>query len=125
DGDYAAAGAEVLSKDEVVARADIVLAVQGPDPEQLAGAAPGAWIVASLDPFNRRERTRAYAEAGFEALAMELMPRISRAQSMDVLSSQSNLAGYKAVIAAADLYGRAFPLMMTAAGTVSAAKVFV
>jgi NAD(P) transhydrogenase subunit alpha len=125
DADYAAAGAEVTAAAAVVEGADIVLAVQGPDAGLLAGAKQGAWIVAGLDPFNRRERTEAYAAAGFEALAMEFMPRISRAQSMDILSSQSNLAGYKAVIAAADAYGRAFPLMMTAAGTVSAAKVFV
>jgi H+-translocating NAD(P) transhydrogenase subunit alpha len=92
----------------------------------LKGANPGAWIVAGLDPFGQRARVDDYAKAGLEALAMEFMPRITRAQSMDVLSSQSNLAGYKAVIAAANAYGRAFPMMMTAAGTsVSAARVFV
>ena len=91
----------------------------------LAGAAPGAWVAAVFDPIARADRVAAYAGAGLEALAMEFMPRITRAQSMDVLSSQSNLAGYKAVIAAADEYGRAFPMMMTAAGTVQAAKVFV
>ena len=105
--------------------ADIVLGVQGPEPEQLVGANPGAWIVAGLDPFGKRARVDAYAAAGYEALAMEFMPRITRAQSMDILSSQSNLAGYKAVLVAANLYGRAFPMMMTAAGTVSAAKCFV
>ena len=89
------------------------------------GVAPGAWVVAVLDPFVRRDRINAYAGAGFEALAMEFMPRITRAQSMDILSSQSNLAGYKAVIEAANAYGRAFPMMMTAAGTISAAKCFV
>lgn len=125
DAEFAEAGAEVVSTTAVVGSADIVLAVQAPDPELLAGARPGAWIVGGLDPLNRRERIDGYAAVGLEALAMEFMPRISRAQSMDILSSQSNLAGYKAVIAAADLYGRAFPLMMTAAGTVSAAKVFV
>jgi NAD(P) transhydrogenase subunit alpha len=123
DAEFEAAGAEVAA--DPVRGADVVLAVQGPEPGQLAGAAPGAWIVGALDPFGQRGRIQAYAEAGFEALAMEFMPRISRAQAMDVLSSQSNLAGYKAVIAAANVYGRAFPLMMTAAGTVSAAKVFV
>ena len=125
DADYAAAGASVGSLAETVRGANIVLGVQAPDPGDLAGAAPGAWIVAVLDPFAGRARVDAYAAAGFEALAMEFMPRITRAQSMDVLSSQSNLAGYKAVIAAADTYGRAFPMMMTAAGTVSAARVFV
>jgi NAD(P) transhydrogenase subunit alpha len=125
DADFAAAGAEVAPLAAVVNGADIVLCIQPPEVELLAGAKPGAWIVGALDPFGRRERTEAYAAAGFEALAMEFMPRITRAQSMDILSSQSNLSGYKAVIAAADTYGRAFPLMMTAAGTVSAARVFI
>jgi len=124
DEAYQAAGAEIVGEG-AAAGADIVLGVQGPDIDLLAGANPGAWIVAGLDPFGKRERVDAYAAGGFEALAMEFMPRITRAQSMDILSSQSNLAGYKAVIVAADLYGRAFPMMMTAAGTVSAAKVFV
>jgi NAD(P) transhydrogenase subunit alpha len=123
DDEYRAAGATVA--DNAVQGADIVLGVQGPEPEQLAGANLGAWIVAGLDPFGKRTRVDAYAAAGFEALAMEFMPRITRAQSMDILSSQSNLAGYKAVLVAANLYGRAFPMMMTAAGTVSAAKCFV
>ncbi len=123
DADFAAAGAE-LAKDAVKG-ADIVLGVQGPDPKKLKGANAGAWIVAGLDPFGQRARVDEYAKAGFEALAMEFMPRITRAQSMDILSSQSNLAGYKAVIEAANAYGRAFPMMMTAAGTVSAAKCFV
>jgi NAD(P) transhydrogenase subunit alpha len=125
DADFAAAGAEVAPLAAVMNGADIVLCIQPPEPELLAGAKAGAWIVGALDPFGRRERTDAYAAAGFEALAMEFMPRITRAQSMDILSSQSNLSGYKAVIAAADTYGRAFPLMMTAAGTVSAARVFI
>lgn len=123
DSEFAAAGAEITK--DAVKGADIVLGVQGPDPAALAGANPGAWIVAGLDPFGQRARVDAYAAAGFEALAMEFMPRITRAQSMDILSSQSNLAGYKAVIEAANAYGRAFPMMMTAAGTVSAAKCFV
>ena len=123
DADYSAAGAEV-SKDPAKG-ADIVLGVQGPDVAALNGASKGAWIVAGLDPFGQRAKIDAYAKAGFEALAMEFMPRITRAQSMDILSSQSNLSGYKAVIEAANAYGRAFPMMMTAAGTVSAAKCFV
>jgi NAD(P) transhydrogenase subunit alpha len=123
DADYAAAGAEVVK--DAAKGADIVLGVQGPDPKALKGANAGAWVVAGLDPFGQRARVDAYAKGGFEALAMEFMPRITRAQSMDILSSQSNLAGYKAVIEAANLYGRAFPMMMTAAGTVSAAKCFV
>ena len=124
DADYAAAGARIATNDAATG-ADIVFGVQGPDVELLTGAKPGAWIVAGHDPFLQPERVRAYAAAGFEALAMEFMPRITRAQSMDILSSQANLSGYKAVLIAANLYGRAFPMMMTAAGTVSAAKVFV
>ena len=125
DADYQAAGATLGAATETVAGAAIVLGVQGPHPAGLAGAASGAWVVAGLNPFGDRARVDAYAAAGVEALAMELMPRITRAQSMDILSSQSNLAGYKAVLDAAAEYGRAFPMMMTAAGTVSAAKVFV
>ncbi len=125
DAEYQAAGAEMATAAAAVKGADIVLGVQGPEAAALKGAKAGAWIAASLDPFVQRARIDAYAKAGFEALAMEFMPRITRAQSMDILSSQSNLAGYKAVIAAADAYGRAFPMMMTAAGTISAARAFI
>lgn len=125
DADYAAVGADVGDAGAVLADAAIVLGVQGPDPARLQGVAPGAWVVAGLDPFTRRDRVEAYAAAGLEALAMEFMPRITRAQSMDILSSQSNLSGYKAVVDAAGVYGRAFPMMMTAAGTITAAKAFV
>ena len=95
------------------------------DPDILDAAAPGARLAGILTPFGRRDRIDAYAAAGIEALAMEFMPRITRAQSMDILSSQANLAGYKAVLDAAAEYGRAFPMMMTAAGTIPAARVFV
>lgn len=125
DEAYREAGAELGTAAAVVQDADIVLGVAAPDAALLKGAKPGAWVAATFDPFRDRSRVDAYATAGLEALAMEFMPRITRAQSMDVLSSQANLAGYKAVIAAADAYGRAFPMMMTAAGTVQAAKVFV
>jgi NAD(P) transhydrogenase subunit alpha len=125
DADYAAMGATVADRAATVADADIILGVQGPDVASIAGAKPGAWIVAGLNPFVERARVDAYAAAGFEALAMEFMPRITRAQSMDILSSQSNLAGYKAVLDAAAEYGRSFPMMMTAAGTVSPAKAFI
>ena len=125
DADYAAVGAVVGDAAAVVAGADIVLGVQGPDLALLAGVKPGAWVVAGLDPFGQRARIDAYAAAGYEALAMEFMPRITRAQSMDILSSQSNLSGYKAVIDAAGTYGRAFPMMMTAAGTITAARAFI
>jgi NAD(P) transhydrogenase subunit alpha len=125
DSDFAAAGATVGSRAEALKDADVILTVSGPEPQTLNGAKPGAMLVGGLDPPRRRDAIGAYAGAGIEALAMEWMPRITRAQSMDVLSSQSNLAGYKAVIEAADAYGRAFPMMMTAAGTISPAKVFV
>ncbi len=125
DADYAAAGASVGDRAATVAGADIVLGVQGPDVTSIAGAGTGAWIVAGLNPFGERARVDAYAAAGYEALAMEFMPRITRAQSMDILSSQSNLSGYKAVLDAASEYGKAFPMMMTAAGTVSAARAFI
>jgi NAD(P) transhydrogenase subunit alpha len=125
DAAYADAGATVADRAAVIAGADILLGIQGPDPASLAGAKPGVWLAASLNPFGERGRVDSYAAAGIEALAMEFMPRITRAQSMDILSSQSNLAGYKAVLDAAAEYGRAFPMMMTAAGTVSAARVFV
>jgi len=100
DADYIAAGAEVSK--QALRHADIVLGVQGPEVKALKSARPGAWIVGGLDPFGQRRRVDDYARAGFEALAMEFMPRITRAQSMDILSSQSNLAGYKAVIEAAN-----------------------
>ncbi|PHP18738.1 NAD(P)(+) transhydrogenase (Re/Si-specific) subunit alpha [Sphingobium sp. IP1] len=125
DDAYVTAGASVGDRAATLAGADILLGVQGPDPASLGGAAAGAWIVAGLNPFGERARVDAYAAGGYEALAMEFMPRITRAQSMDILSSQSNLSGYKAVLDAAAEYDRAFPMMMTAAGTVSAAKCFV
>ncbi|HEY5721624.1 MAG TPA: Re/Si-specific NAD(P)(+) transhydrogenase subunit alpha [Allosphingosinicella sp.] len=125
DSDYEAEGAEVGPRDSVLRDADAVLAVQGPDPASLQGARPGALVAGILNPFGERARVDSYAGAGVEALAMEFMPRITRAQSMDVLSSQSNLAGYKAVLDAASEYGRALPMMMTAAGTIAAARIFV
>lgn len=125
DLDFEGAGAAIGSRQHVLDGADIILCVSGPEPQYLQGAAPGALLVGALDPLRRAEAVSVYAASGLEALAMEWMPRITRAQSMDVLSSQSNLAGYKAVIEAAAIYGRAFPMMMTAAGTISAARVFV
>ena len=125
DADYETAGATIGSRAEALKDAGIILCVQGPDPAILKGAKAGALLVGGLNPSGQRARIDAYAAAGLDALAMEWMPRITRAQSMDILSSQSNLAGYKAVLDAAAEYGRAFPMMMTAAGTVSAAKLFV
>ena len=125
DGDYVEAGASVGPRSEVLKEADALLVVQGPDPASLDGAKPGVLLIGALNPFGRRAQVDSYAAAGIEALAMEFAPRITRAQSMDILSSQANLAGYKAVIDAAFEYGRAFPMMMTAAGTIAAARVFV
>ena len=125
DSDYKAAGASVAGRAAALKDAGVILCITGPDPATLKGAAKGAMLVGALDPPRRADDIAAYAKAGLEPLAMEKMPRITRAQSMDILSSQSNLAGYKAVVDAAAIYGRAFPMMMTAAGTVSAAKVFV
>ena len=125
DPDFETAGATIGKRADVLKGAGIVLCVNGPDPSALAGTAKGALLVGGLDPLRRREAVNGYAASGLEALAMEWMPRITRAQSMDMLSSQSNLAGYKAVLEAASAYGRAFPMMMTAAGTISPAKVFV
>jgi len=125
DADFEAAGAKLGGRADVLKGAGIILSVSGPDPTTLEGAEKGALLVGGLDPLRRRDAISSYAAAGLDAMAMEWMPRITRAQSMDVLSSQSNLAGYKAVIDGAATYGRAFPMMMTAAGTVSPAKVFV
>ena len=125
DAAFAEAGAILADASATVKDADIVLGIQAPDAALLKGAKAGAWVAALFDPFANRDTVDAYAAAGFEALSMEFMPRITRAQSMDVLSSQSNLAGYKSVLAAAAVYGRVFPLMMTAAGTVQAARVFI
>jgi NAD(P) transhydrogenase subunit alpha len=123
DSDYAAAGATVAA--DATQGADVVLKVRRPAAEELKSYKRGALVVAIMDPFGNDSALKAMAEAGVTAFAMELMPRITRAQSMDVLSSQANLAGYRAVIDASAEYGRAFPMMMTAAGTVPAARVFV
>jgi NAD(P) transhydrogenase subunit alpha len=125
DAEFEAAGAKLAGRGEVLKGAGVILCINGPEPGSIEGAEKGALLVGALDPARRRDAVEGYAAAGLDALAMEWMPRITRAQSMDILSSQSNLAGYKAVIEAADAYGRAFPMMMTAAGTVSPAKVFV
>ena len=123
DADYEAAGATI--SDTPTANADIVLKVRRPEAGELAGYKKGALVIAIMDPYGNDAALKAMADAGLAAFAMELMPRITRAQSMDVLSSQANLAGYRAVIDGAYEYGRALPMMMTAAGTVPAAKVFI
>jgi NAD(P) transhydrogenase subunit alpha len=125
DADYAQSGAELADPAEVTRTADIVLKVRRPKPEELAAYRPGTLVLAIMDPYGQEAALAQLASAGLVAFAMELMPRITRAQSMDVLSSQANLAGYRAVIDAAASYGRALPMMMTAAGTVPAARIFV
>ena len=123
DADYVAAGAAVSA--DAVNGADIVLRVRRPSSSDLAKYKRGALVIAIMDPYGNEAALKQMADAGVIAFAMELMPRITRAQSMDVLSSQANLAGYRAVIDGAEQYGRALPMMMTAAGTVPAAKVFI
>jgi NAD(P) transhydrogenase subunit alpha len=126
DGEFEAAGATVAGSAEEAAKdADVVLKVRRPDEGELKALKPGALVIAIMDPYGQTEAVRAMADAKVAAFAMELMPRITRAQVMDVLSSQANLAGYRAVIDGAAEYGRALPMMMTAAGTVPAARVFV
>ena len=123
DAEFAAAGASVAA--DAAQGADVVLRVRRPGAAELAACKRGALIIAIMDPYGNEPALKAMADAGVTAFAMELMPRITRAQVMDVLSSQANLAGYRAVIDAADEYGRALPMMMTAAGTIPAAKVFI
>jgi NAD(P) transhydrogenase subunit alpha len=126
DADFATAGAEIAPSAEAASKdADIVLKVRHPTDEELKFLKSGAVVVAIMDPYGQEAALRAMADAGITGFAMELMPRITRAQVMDVLSSQANLAGYRAVIDGAAEYGRAMPMMMTAAGTVPAARVFV
>ena len=113
DAEFEAAGAEI--GEGVEKTADIVLKVRRPAPNELAGYKKGALVIAIMDPYGNEAALKQMAEAGLVTFAMELMPRITRAQSMDVLSSQANLAGYRAVIEAAEEYGRALPMMKTAA----------
>ena len=121
-----AQGAEIApSAGEALAGADILLKVRRPTPEEVKALKPGAIVAAMLAPYDDRAGLESLAGTGAVLMAMEFMPRISRAQSMDVLSSQANLAGYKAVIDAAAMFGQALPMMMTAAGTVPAAKTFI
>ena len=126
DAEYEAAGATIAKSVEATLEdADIVLSVRRPAESDLSNFKQGALAIAIMDPHGHEAALAAIAEAGIVAFAMELMPRITRAQIMDVLSSQANLAGYQSVIDAASEYGRAFPMMMTAAGTVPAARIFV
>lgn len=126
DEAYRKAGAEVVQdRAAALSGADILLSVRRPAPDDVAKLKDGALVAAILDPFDDREGLEALAKTGATLFSMEFMPRITRAQSMDVLSSQANLAGYKAVVDAASMFGQALPMMMTAAGTVPAAKCFI
>ena len=125
DEAFAAAGATIVKGEAAVKDADIVLAIRRPSDKLVKAMKAGAIIAGGLEPYGDRKALDVFAKSGVTAFALELMPRISRAQSMDILSSQANLAGYKSVIDAAANFGRAFPMMMTAAGTVAAAKVFI
>ncbi|MBN8938559.1 MAG: Re/Si-specific NAD(P)(+) transhydrogenase subunit alpha [Rhizobiales bacterium] len=123
DADYEAAGAAIAK--DAVKDADVVLKVRRPSAGELTGYKAGALVLATMDPYGNEAALADMAKAGVAGFAMELMPRITRAQVMDVLSSQANLAGYRAVIDASAEFGRALPMMMTAAGTVPAARIFV
>jgi len=125
DDAYRAAGAEVVSRADALAGADILLKVRRPSVEDVSALKPGAIVAGMIDPFGERAALEALAATGATVFSMEFMPRTTRAQSMDVLSSQANLAGYKAVVDGAAMFGQALPMMMTPAGTVPAAKAFI
>ncbi len=126
DAAYAEAGAKIVKDLKASAgAADLLFKVRGPEADEVKALKSGAMVAAMLEPYRDKDGIKALAAKGVTAFAMEFVPRITRAQAMDVLSSQANLAGYRAVIEAAEAYGRAFPMMMTAAGTVAAAKCFI
>jgi len=125
DGAYEAAGVQLVGRTDLLAQADLLLAVRAPPADDIARMRRGAALAGLLDPFRNTQAIAAAAEAGVAAYALELAPRTTLAQTMDALSSQANLAGYRAVIEAAAAYGRAMPMMTTAAGTVPPARVFV
>ena len=126
DADYEAAGATIAkTAKDALKDADVLFKVRAPESAEIAALKKGAIVAAALNPYQDKETLDALAKAGATAIAMEFIPRITRAQVMDMLSSQANLAGYRAVIEGAEAYGKALPMMMTAAGTVAAAKVFI
>ncbi len=126
DEAYEAAGATIAQgPEETIRDADIILRVRRPSADDLNGLKPGAAVFAIMDPYDHEDALRSIAEKGAAAFAMEFMPRISRAQSMDVLSSQANIAGYRAVMDAASEYSRVLPMMSTPAGTIPAARMFI
>ncbi len=125
DESYKANGAEIFNNISEISNADIIIKVNKPTDDEISSMKEGSLFIGSLDPYNSRETLNKLRDKGVTSFAMELMPRITRAQSMDILSSQSNLAGYKAVIDATYLFNKAMPMMMTAAGTIAPAKVMV
>ncbi|WP_311269508.1 NAD(P) transhydrogenase subunit alpha [Sphingobium sp. WCS2017Hpa-17] len=125
DVDYAQQGAEISSREEVLAKADILLAIRPPQIESVAGLRPGTKLIGGLAPYTDPGRLKGYAGLGIEAMALELLPRTTRAQAMDILSSQANLAGYHAVARAATALNRCLPMMTTAAGSIPAARAFI
>ena len=125
DESYKANGAEIFNNTSEISNADIIIKVNKPTDDEISSMKEGSLFIGSLDPYNNRETLNKLRDKGVTSFAMELMPRITRAQSMDILSSQSNLAGYKAVIDATYLFNKAMPMMMTAAGTIAPAKVMV
>jgi H+-translocating NAD(P) transhydrogenase subunit alpha len=126
DAEYEAAGAGIVkTAKDALKDADILLKVKRPVEAEIKALKKGAMAISIMDPYGNEPALKALADAGISAFAMEFMPRITRAQVMDVLSSQANLAGYRAVVEGAQIYGRALPMMMTAAGTVPAAKIFI
>ena len=125
DESYKANGAEIFINTSEISNADIIIKVNKPTDDEISSMKEGSLFIGSLDPYNSRETLNKLRDKGVTSFAMELMPRITRAQSMDILSSQSNLAGYKAVIDATYLFNKAMPMMMTAAGTIAPAKVMV
>jgi NAD(P) transhydrogenase subunit alpha len=126
DADYEAAGAKIAkTAKDALKDADVLFKVRAPEAAEIGALKKGAIVAAALNPYQDKETLDALAKAGVTAIAMEFIPRITRAQVMDMLSSQANLAGYRAVIEGAEAYGKALPMMMTAAGTVAAAKVFI
>ena len=125
DESYKVNGAEIFNNTSEISNADIIIKVNKPTDDEISSMKEGSLFIGSLDPYNSRETLNKLRDKGVTSFAMELMPRITRAQSMDILSSQSNLAGYKAVIDATYLFNKAMPMMMTAAGTIAPAKVMV
>ncbi|MGF1451395.1 MAG: NAD(P) transhydrogenase subunit alpha [Opitutales bacterium] len=126
DTQFTEAGVTVTEEpDRAFAEADIVVAVDKPTPEAIAKMTRGSWFLGMIDPFNRRDLVDAFAQAGVKAVSLEMIPRTTLAQKMDVLSSQANLAGYEAIIEAARTSRKLLPMMMTPAGTISPARVFV